>query len=271
MTCLNCQQEATGKFCPNCGQRTEVKRITIREGWNDFWARIYGVDGKLMHTLRDLTIRPGVVAKKYIEGNRVLYYGPVGYFFLMLTIYVLFISIFDIDMLQLFKISNEAIYEEGSGQEQNALKIQEWIFKHQRLVSFLYIPFYALGAVLLFRKNKYNFAEHSTLVFYTQGHYLWPTIIILIILKFTGYSHIFAKGMFVSLLIGALYYAYGCRQLYTAYKPGRAMFRGVLVHIFSFFTLMFTVMVLMIIAVIIVVIIDSELLKPLLEPPPNVE
>jgi Protein of unknown function (DUF3667) len=93
--CINCHAETTGKFCSNCGQRMTVKRITFREGWNDFWARIYGFDGMFPNTLRDLTVRPGKASQLVIDGNRVKYYGPVGYFFLMITLLCLVGSLLD--------------------------------------------------------------------------------------------------------------------------------------------------------------------------------
>ena len=254
MTCINCQQEVSGKFCTSCGQRTNIKRITFREGWNDFWSRVYGFDGMFPRTLRDLTIRPGVVARKYIEGNRVLYYGPVGYFFLMLTIYILTFSMLEIDLYEFSKAVNpfdEA--KQGSGQEQVNMGIMGWVKDNQRLMSFLFIPFYVFAAALLFRKSKHNLLEHSVLVFYTQGHYQWLSVIFLIVFKFTGtYMHLL---LFMS--SSALYYAFGCTQLYVQYKPGWAMFRGVFVHIFFWLSLFFFTSLLMVIAI----IMNPELLE----------
>lgn len=121
MTCTNCGQEAIEKFCPNCGQRTNVKRITFREGWFDFWSRVYGFDGMFPRTLRDLTIRPGKAARDYINGNRVKYYGPVGYFFLMITLFLVLAGMLDIDV-RVFLSQNQGMIVEqpppGSNQEQ---------------------------------------------------------------------------------------------------------------------------------------------------------
>ncbi|HRJ31630.1 MAG TPA: DUF3667 domain-containing protein [Cyclobacteriaceae bacterium] len=245
MTCINCQQEVTGKFCPNCGQRTNVKRITFREGWNDFWSRVYGFDGMFPRTIRDLTVRPGKVAQHYISGNRVLYYGPVGYFFLMLTLYVLIISLLEIDMAEMAKAINPyAEIKEGSGQEQFNKGLMGWIKDNQRMVSFIFVPFYVFGASLFFRKNKYNLLEHSILVFYTQGHYMWLSIAYLAIFKLTG-KHL---NVFLFATTSALYYAWACSQLYQSYKAGWAFVRGIFVHLFFWFSIFLVTAVLMIIA-----------------------
>src|SRR5688572_4844803 len=100
MQCINCSTESDGKYCPTCGQRMTVKRISFREGFYDFGARIYGFDSQFPRTLRDLTIRPGVAAKRFIEGNRAMYYGPVGYYFLMITVMFLVASILGIDFTE---------------------------------------------------------------------------------------------------------------------------------------------------------------------------
>ncbi|MBL7844328.1 MAG: DUF3667 domain-containing protein [Cyclobacteriaceae bacterium] len=246
MTCTNCQQEVNGKFCPNCGQRSNVKRITFREGWNDFWSRVYGFDGMFPRTIRDLTLRPGIVARHYINGNRVLYYGPVGYFFLMLTLYILLLSFLQIDMSEMAKAINPYTEEikEGSGQEQFNQGLMGWINDNQRLVSFIFVPFYVFGAALFFRKSKFNLLEHSILVFYTQGHYQWLSIGFLVLFKLTGqYINIF---LFVG--TSATYYAWGCIQLYQSYRAGWAFTRGIFVQLFFWISLFIFLAILMIIA-----------------------
>jgi hypothetical protein len=254
MTCINCQQEVSGKFCSNCGQRSTVKRITFREGWNDFWSRVYGFDGMFPRTLRDLTIRPGKVAAQYIAGNRVQYYGPVGYFFLMLTLYILVTSALEIDMAEFSKaISPMGEIKDGTGQDQFNKGLMGWIQNNQRLLSFLFIPFYLFGAALFFRKSKLNLLEHSVLIFYTQGHYQWLSLVFIVIFKFTGEF----VNIFVFAGSSALYYGLACAQLYTQYKKGWSVFRGILVHLFFWVILLFTTMVIMFI----VLMLNPEMLE----------
>ena len=52
MNCINCNQEVSGNFCSQCGQRVHVKRITFKEGWFDFWdGRVQLFRSQLDHTL----------------------------------------------------------------------------------------------------------------------------------------------------------------------------------------------------------------------------
>lgn len=227
MKCINCGTEVHEKFCLNCGQRTNVKRITLKEAWFDFWSRVYGFDGMFPRTIRDLTTHPGRTARKFIEGNRVLYYGPVGYFFLMITLYILTISILDIDMFELAKVINHYTeLKEGSGQEQFTRGLMGWMNDNQRIVSFLFIPFYVVWIKLLFRKSGYNFLEHAVMVFYTQGHFQWFSIFFLFVFKWSGYY----PDLFLFILLSAIYFCFACVQLYPMYKPHWAILRGILVH-----------------------------------------
>src|SRR6187397_2984313 len=96
--CLNCRQPVTSRYCGSCGQSNPPKRLNLKTLWFDFQSRVYGFDGMFPRTLKDLTLRPGAVTRSYISGNRVLYYGPVGYFFIMITVYLLLASLIDVDL-----------------------------------------------------------------------------------------------------------------------------------------------------------------------------
>ena len=184
MNCVNCGQEASDKFCAHCGQRTEIKRITLKEGWTDFWSRIYGFDGMFPRTLKELTLRPGKAALEYIQGNRVKYYGPVGYFFLMITFLLLLLSLLDLNYAELISNTRNAI-----PLKQNT-KLEEKLFPliadNLKLFAFLGVPFQALAArFLFFRKSGYNFLENMVLPLYITGHLFWITILIFTYRKIT--------------------------------------------------------------------------------------
>ncbi len=187
--CVNCGIESTGNFCNNCGQRIFVKRLTLREGWNDFWARIYGFDGMFPRTLRDLTIKPGLVSRDFLKGNRVKYYGPVGYFFFIITLMYLVASMLGVDLLDFFKNVGQDMNsitqqtpKKGSGQEQVMESVMRLISDNMKLFSFMIVPVQAFCArFIFFRKSGLNFIENMVLPLYTQGHVYWITICSIVI------------------------------------------------------------------------------------------
>jgi hypothetical protein len=167
MTCINCSAEVLSTYCPTCGQRQTVKRLSIKEGWNDFWARIYGFDGMFPRTLRDITIRPGVALRKFIEGNRVAYYGPVGYFFLMVTLIYIVASLFNIDLVEFMKSASDTGLQPnakvGIGQERMIQATMKLASDNLKILSFIMIPIFAFcGRYIFFRKQGLNFIEHTS-------------------------------------------------------------------------------------------------------------
>jgi Protein of unknown function (DUF3667) len=226
-TCINCGQTITDNFCGKCGQRGAVKRITFREGWNDFWARIYGFDGMFPRTLRDLTVRPGEVARTYISGNRARYYGPVGYFFLMITLFLLSMSLLGINLEDFIKSVRGYGFapeiKKGGGQEEFMQNVFRFISDNIKMISFVMIPAQAFVAkYLFFRKSGLNFLEHTVLPFFVQGHLYWASIVSIVYLKF---SHSFVLNFAVS-LISFVYFPYAYTTMYTNQSKIKVFLKG---------------------------------------------
>ena len=87
--CHCCENDYTGNFCPQCGQRAGDKRITwasIRDGVMDLW----GMGTRsLPYTLWQLLLRPGYLIGDYISGRRQVSFPPVK----MLVFVALFVYI----------------------------------------------------------------------------------------------------------------------------------------------------------------------------------
>jgi hypothetical protein len=188
MDCINCGKEITNNFCANCGQRSNVKRINFKEGWLDFWSRVYGFDGMFPRTLKDLTIRPGEVARTYINGNRIKYYGPVGYFFFMITVCLLIFSLIGVDYAEYMRgIQKNFSFPQGQGKTFE--RVIKFITENLKVFAFLIIPFQALSArFLFFKKVGYNFLEHMVLPFYIFGHMYWFSLMFGVLYGFSGIS-----------------------------------------------------------------------------------
>jgi len=226
MNCINCDNEVTGKYCSNCGQRTDVKQINFKEGWHDFWSRVYGFDGMFPRTLRDLTIRPGVVAKEYIGKNRVKYYGPVGYFFFLISLCLLIFSLIDLDFVEYTKGFQSRSFVPNADSKLNQT-IFQFVADNIKIFAFLIIPFLALASkYVLFRKSGYNFLEHTILPFYCLGHNYWLNIIFGIILKTTGVSLAGLSGIIFVPYLGLAY-----SGMMTYQSRWKAFFKGMLIYL----------------------------------------
>ena len=194
--CVNCEQLAPENFCPNCGQKQGVERLTWSSVFSELQKRLFGFDNNFLRTVKDLTITPHKVIASSIEGVRVRYIGPVGYYFLMVTIYIIFSSIFNIDMSDLANEFNKTLNPEATA-EQLALQkqVNQFVTDNYRTISFMMIPFFVFGFWLIFKNKGYNFLETAVLCFYGQGHPLWLTMLFLAVYKYSGDS------LFVGLLM----------------------------------------------------------------------
>ncbi|WP_282056857.1 DUF3667 domain-containing protein [Maribacter luteus] len=101
-TCKNCGHplELSDKFCPNCSQANSVKKLTLRDFFDEFFASVISYDSKLLKTLSALLCRPGRITKDYVNGKRVSYTNPFRFLLSLAIIYFLAIS-FNSDFSQL--------------------------------------------------------------------------------------------------------------------------------------------------------------------------
>ncbi len=262
--CLNCNAEVNSNYCPDCGQRQMVKRLSLREGWNDFWARIYGFDGLFLNTLRDLTIKPGFAARDFVNGNRVKYYGPVGYFFLMITLYLIVASFLNIEIRDVMKLSSSVAATNqplaGSGQDQFNTMILNMISDNLKLFSFLIIPFQALMALLFFRNSRFNFIEHSVVPFYVTGHSFWPSIIGLFLFRIQGPSTYQAMLGLISIPL----YVLACLQFYNDQSRWKVFVKSLMAYIGAYL-----VFVIFFVVVIFIYVFSNPELLELLRPSNN--
>lgn len=260
--CINCGNEVSTKFCPACGQANPPRKLNFGNMWYDFQSRIYGFDGMFPRTLKDLTIRPGKATREYIEGNRLRYYGPVGYFFLMITLMYLVASILGIDIIDFLRSAGEAGFGQkpkaGSGQEQMMQGMMKVVSDNMKLITFIYIPIMTFCAhFLFFRKSGNNFLENSVLPFYLYGHFYWVSIFSLLLFFFFG----FFLPNSISFVLQAFYFSYGFANFYTYQGKVKAFFKGFGVYLTSM--ILFSLLVVVVVVLVLLFNHDAyEMMKP---------
>jgi len=230
MKCINCGEEVTTSYCPSCGQKNPPKKLNLLTLYSDFQARIYGFDGMFPRTLTDLTIRPGQATKAYIEGNRVRYYGPVGYFFLMITVYLLLASILGVDLNEFSMASMHGSVSPDPAQQQLYDVFMKTVNDSLRLTSFLMALFIGFFSWLFFKKSGYNFIENAILIFYVNGHILWVSIVSLIFYKAGGWTISYNS----QLLISIVFTVYAFVDFYRYQSRSKVALKGLLVFITSY-------------------------------------
>lgn len=259
LTCINCGKEVATKYCPDCGQRNPPKPINLMTMYQDFQSRVYGFDGMFPRTIRDLTLRPGEVARTFIAGNRVKYVGPVGYFFIMVTSFIIVMNLLGIDFFEYGSANNPVSNMEGAERSEGLTRyFMDQVRNNMRIFNFAMVPVTAFVTMLFFRKSGLNYLENHVLVFYTLGHIEWFGIANLLVYYFTGQSFVIIQGLIIY-----LYFGYGCMTLFTHNKKWVAFIKGIFASLIAY--LLF--MLIFIVGMVVYMILNPELAKSLINLP----
>ncbi len=90
--CSNCNQcfEAHYPYCPYCGQEAEDK-LTLSVLFTNTISNYFSFDARFFKSFIPLMIKPGYLAKKFVEGKRLLYIHPAQmYLFISVVFFFLF-------------------------------------------------------------------------------------------------------------------------------------------------------------------------------------
>lgn len=172
--CMNCGTSLTGNFCFECGQKASTKRLSYRAVLSALSENLLGLESRLLHTLIDLTIRPGVLIRDYVNGSRIPYINPFRLYLFIVAVNFALVSLVGSGMG-----SEVHSNEESSGDNFVQLQIS-------LVFAVLILPI-SLGLRLFHYRDDYNFTEHYTFVLYvlTQS-VLYMILFDLIALLFTG-------------------------------------------------------------------------------------
>jgi len=77
-SCLNCNVPLVGeeKYCPECGQRNNIKQLNFKLVLDEFFGDIFSYDSRLWRTVVPLILKPGKVAYEFIIGKRKHFVNP---------------------------------------------------------------------------------------------------------------------------------------------------------------------------------------------------
>jgi hypothetical protein len=85
--CLNCGTALAGDYCHACGQKGHVHRSLGAFG-HDLLHGVFHFEGKIWRTLPLLAWRPGDLTRRYIDGQRASFVGPLPFF--LFSVFLMF-------------------------------------------------------------------------------------------------------------------------------------------------------------------------------------
>jgi hypothetical protein len=176
---------ADDRFCPTCGQKTDTHRLNMGHIWHDLIHAFTHADKGFLFTLRELIIRPGIVAREYVSGKRKKYFNPFSFLFIVMGVYLVANGVFkpySANENQLRQVQATLRKESQRQKYQKMMErrhhVGEFMNNHTNVVLFVSTPFIAFILWLLFRKRKIYYAEHLTTMAYVNGVLAIFTIVI---------------------------------------------------------------------------------------------
>jgi hypothetical protein len=182
MRCKNCSSEFDSKFCPACGQKADIHRVTMGHVIHEGIHAITHADKGFILLVKELVVRPGLVAREYLGGKRKKYFNPLSFFVITTAI-----SAYVTTKTHYFESLNKA---GGSGARRMPpymLEAFQLYNDNAKLFGLVLIaPLIAICCWLFFRKGKYNLAESFVLHAFIVGesHLIRTVIFIPIFLIF---------------------------------------------------------------------------------------
>ena len=70
MKCISCELNHNEQYCPNCGERNGVERITISTILGSTFSTITNMDKGFLFNLKSLFLKPRKITTDYISGKR---------------------------------------------------------------------------------------------------------------------------------------------------------------------------------------------------------
>ncbi len=196
--CRNCDADvALGHaYCGICGQKYATERLTLHEIGHDLLHALLHVDRSALSLVQMLLVRPGTVARSYVQGKRKRYFGPFSFLVIVVAGASAVIALTGFSVVSTNRANVVADFLQG----------------HINLVMFAELPLLAAFSRLFDVRSCFNFAEHLVLAAYTSS--IRVLLATLIVIPFWSIFHPSnpAAVALVSMAIWALYFGFAESQ-----------------------------------------------------------
>jgi hypothetical protein len=182
-TCLNCNSllQPEQQFCSRCGQSAKTHRIGFAHLMHELLHGFTHADKGIFYTIKMLAVKPGLVAREYLEGKRKKYFPPVNFYLILIGLFV-----FAFGFFLRFQQSNTfaqvrtelrnlpdslaQMRDRRLAKLDRAETVMSFMTKRSNLVNLLLAtPLSSFVFFLFYRRHKYNFIEHFTVNLYFSG------------------------------------------------------------------------------------------------------
>lgn len=221
MSCINCKKDFEGKFCPECGEKKDIERITFASVFTTAFEGITQMDKGFLYNLKNLTLKPKETIFKYIEGKRKNIFNPITYALLSISLYLIVTSMFK-DRLNYF---SEVPDDINKGIMGSAFETGKFIGQRLKYFWLFNIVYLSLFTKMFFK--RFNFVEHIAINSFVFGqvtllaiinYFIFGFLIVLdplvilatILMLYKIHSNKKNRGEVITLSVLAVFFTYLC-------------------------------------------------------------
>lgn len=203
MNCKNCNTEVNSKYCPNCGQPTELKRINGKYLIHEI-EHVLHFERGILYTIKELLTNPGQNTRNYLTENRSRLVKPVIFIIVTSLIYTLLIHFFHIE---------DGYVKYHEAKQTTTSLIVKWVQEHYGYANIIMGVFIAFFLKLFFRKYDFNFYEILILLCFVLG---MGMLIFSVFVIFQGMTHF--QVMTIAGVVGIAYSVWSIGQFFNKKK-----------------------------------------------------
>jgi hypothetical protein len=191
MICLSCNNDHNEKFCPDCGEKSGVKKITFGSTIEDALSGLINMDRGFLFNLKSLVLVPKKISFDYIMGKRKGILNPLSFLILSVSLYLLITSLFktEVNPEKLESLIETDAYKIGNA----GGKFIRSYFKY-----FWIISTFALTLSTKIIYQKYNYLEHIAINSFIIG---MATLVAIISYLIFAFPIVFDPFTYLSILI----------------------------------------------------------------------
>lgn len=166
--CLNCGTHFKGNFCPQCGQKATVSKLTWKSLLEEIAHFITHIEHSFVYTTRKLITAPGIVVQEFLAGKRKKVHKPITFLLIWLAIIKLLNELLQYcvthwNMYQFEKMSPTFRILWSGPKNQHILDYENLI------IILVQAPVLIIIGWSVFRKTKNTFVESWVAILYATS------------------------------------------------------------------------------------------------------
>ena len=201
--CKACNIELTSKYCPNCGQSSQLKRIDGHYIVHEI-EHVLHFERGILYTIKELIVNPGQNVRNYLSENRSRLVKPIIFIIVTSLVYSTCSNFFHLE---------DGYIRYFDSNKSTTSTIFEWVQGHYGYANIIMGIFIALWTKLFFRKYKLNIFEILILLCFVIGMGMLIYSVFAII---QGLTHF--KVMQIAGIVGFVYTTWAIGQFYEKEK-----------------------------------------------------